>query len=142
MLAAGARASCRSRQALPRLQLHAPEAPALAIGRPSTRSLPQLRIAAVRRWPLLHRPYSTGGANDAASSAPNEWFNVSPGISEKIGKDLHRRKGHPLNLIKTAIEDYFVKTYRDPVRLIGANSVGLTRCLFSKANPYSRVSTT
>jgi hypothetical protein len=33
--------------------------------------------------------------------------NVSESIALKIGTNLHQRKNHPLNIIKTKIERYF-----------------------------------
>lgn len=33
--------------------------------------------------------------------------NITPGISEKIGKNLHNQKNHPIEIIKRKIYDYF-----------------------------------
>ena len=41
--------------------------------------------------------------------------NIPPNISNKIGLNLHLKKDHPLNLIKTRIEDYF-KTTNPPFK--------------------------
>lgn len=55
-------------------------------------------------------------ARRAFTSAPVS--NVSPGISEKIGKNIYMRPGHPLNLVKRGIENYFTSKYRSPVRCL------------------------
>eukprot|EP00467_Chlorarachnion_reptans_P008976 CAMPEP_0114509970 /NCGR_PEP_ID=MMETSP0109-20121206/13515_1 /TAXON_ID=29199 /ORGANISM="Chlorarachnion reptans, Strain CCCM449" /LENGTH=444 /DNA_ID=CAMNT_0001689201 /DNA_START=241 /DNA_END=1575 /DNA_ORIENTATION=+ len=33
--------------------------------------------------------------------------NITPGIAEKVGAELHLQKNHPLNIIKKKIEEYF-----------------------------------
>mmetsp|Transcript_28753 Transcript_28753/g.70105 ORF Transcript_28753/g.70105 Transcript_28753/m.70105 type:complete len:376 (-) Transcript_28753:76-1203(-) len=38
--------------------------------------------------------------------------NITPGITEKIGRNLHRRESHPLHIVKTLIEDSFSRRYR------------------------------
>lgn len=41
----------------------------------------------------------------------DSWTNVRPKILEKVGKNLHLKKGHPLNLLKTRIEKHFYENY-------------------------------
>lgn len=36
-----------------------------------------------------------------------ELHNITDHVVSMMGKDLHLRKGHPINTIKTLIEDYF-----------------------------------
>lgn len=42
---------------------------------------------------------------ETSRSSPHR--NVVPGIEQKIGKNLHLVKNHPLNIIKSEIEGYF-----------------------------------
>lgn len=42
--------------------------------------------------------------------APDEMNNIPPNILEKIGKKLHLQKNHPLQIIKTQIQEYFIQT--------------------------------
>ncbi|XP_074644192.1 phenylalanine--tRNA ligase, mitochondrial-like [Tubulanus polymorphus] len=50
--------------------------------------------------------------NDTYRTSENT--NVTPKIISKIGKNLHNRKHHPLNLIRHRIQDYFYKTFQGP----------------------------
>lgn len=49
----------------------------------------------------------------------DSWTNVRPKILEKVGQNLHMKGNHPLNLLKTRIENHFLTKYygrfRDPL---------------------------
>lgn len=62
------------------------------------------QVSAQSTLRLARRPFTSAPAS-----------NVSPGISEKIGKNIYLRPGHPLNLVKRGIENYFFSKYRTPV---------------------------
>lgn len=40
--------------------------------------------------------------------------NITLPILNKVGRNLHHQEHHPLNIIKTIIEDHFSKTFRQP----------------------------
>ncbi|OWF53551.1 phenylalanine--tRNA ligase, mitochondrial-like [Mizuhopecten yessoensis] len=46
----------------------------------------------------------------------DSWTNVTPTILQKLGKNLHGKKYHPLNLIKLRINDFFYKNYFNKYR--------------------------
>jgi len=48
----------------------------------------------------------------AAAPAEEIECNIGPAIQSKLGKNLHLRKNHPLNIIKTTIENYFLNKYK------------------------------
>jgi len=39
--------------------------------------------------------------------------NVPPTITQKIGKQLHLKNNHPLNILKTRVENYFFSSFHD-----------------------------
>ena len=41
----------------------------------------------------------------------DELSNVTSNVISKLGKNLHNKKHHPLNLIKQRIQDFFYKSY-------------------------------
>lgn len=70
--------------------------------RSSTCNIPNCARLTMR---LTRRSYS-----DAAVGS-----NISRGIADKIGKNIYLRPGHPLNLVKRGIENYFFSKYTAPV---------------------------
>ncbi|GLE05477.1 hypothetical protein PINS_up014500 [Pythium insidiosum] len=59
-------------------------------------------------------------SSSATTGSELEWMknkdpycNVTESIASKIGVNLHQRKNHPLNIIKTKIEGYFNKLHSD-----------------------------
>ncbi|XP_069114103.1 phenylalanine--tRNA ligase, mitochondrial-like isoform X2 [Argopecten irradians] len=46
----------------------------------------------------------------------DSWTNITPTILQKVGKNLHCKKHHPLNLIKLRINDFFYKNYFNKYR--------------------------
>jgi phenylalanyl-tRNA synthetase alpha chain len=49
-----------------------------------------------------------------ATAAAAATSNVTPGILSKVGKDLHRRQGHPIATLKGKIEGFFARRYTKP----------------------------
>jgi len=74
-----------------------------------------MRLAAVSVYPALKFL--------ARHSCPHPRFcslrprpfvsNVPPTIAAKVGKNLHLKHNHPLNIIKTRVENYFLSSFRD-----------------------------
>jgi len=44
----------------------------------------------------------------------DDFSNVSAGVAQLVGRDLHRVAGHPLCLLKQRITEYLARTYRMP----------------------------
>lgn len=55
------------------------------------------------------KPHELNVDNDifiAELKKPNQYNNIASSILEKVGRKLHLQKDHPLNIIKTMIEEY------------------------------------
>jgi phenylalanyl-tRNA synthetase alpha chain len=85
----------------------------------------------LRRIVRQARPFSTSRAVDAAmpSTSPatrplivagvplSADSNVPAAVADKVGRNLHLSRHHPLNIIKTIIEDHFREVERDAARV-------------------------
>lgn len=99
--------------ARPRVTLRGVHPPiALAAQAPRTVSaLPAFRASRTVGRPLwrsaaMSATASAGGARTLISDDPNN--NVTPYIEKLVGRNLHLIPNHPLNIIKTKIEQYFL----------------------------------
>ena len=41
----------------------------------------------------------------------DDWTNITPAILQKVGRNLHREKHHPLGLIKLCIQNFFYSNF-------------------------------
>jgi phenylalanyl-tRNA synthetase alpha chain len=64
----------------------------------------------------LRRSLQTAAKTAIDALKKDEWANVSSAILDKLGRNLHNTPKHPLNLIKTKIENSLMKI--DPAFLI------------------------
>eukprot|EP00953_Heterococcus_sp_UTEX-ZZ885_P039136 20079-Heterococcus_DN1.PRE.1 len=86
----------------------------LTLGRASARLIPLITHQRSRAgFPLT--ALSTHAAQSAStitppllSDHPNN--NVPASVAAKVGRNLHKQPDHPLNIIKTRIEDFFKET--------------------------------
>jgi len=49
------------------------------------------------------------------SNIPNKdpWYNIPQHVLEKVGRNLHLQKFHPINILKNKIESHFTSHYFD-----------------------------
>jgi phenylalanyl-tRNA synthetase alpha chain len=60
------------------------------------------------------KPSATRHFSDNSPSIPSDRieYNITPNISSRVGRNLHLQPHHPLNLIKTKIENYFQRNFQ------------------------------
>ncbi|XP_067932648.1 phenylalanine--tRNA ligase, mitochondrial-like isoform X2 [Watersipora subatra] len=70
------------------------------------------RLFFIRYFASQHRCRKSESIELVNKSYPtDDTTNITPNIISKLGKDLHNRKHHPINLIRQRIQEFFYRNY-------------------------------